>query len=124
MNFIEAIELLKLSKLDGDITIKRRTKDYEITLTIWGVSQTNKHFEDWLNYKPSMADSLAEDWYVVKDEKLHTFEEAVKAFKEGKTIHRNAKNAVYYNTKHDSPDTFNYETDDIIINDDWIIEEN
>ena len=70
MNFIEAVKLLKLDK---NIKLMRRTNDFEITYGLIGINLT-------------ITDILAEDWYVVKDEKLHTFEEALKALKNGAKI--------------------------------------
>ena len=76
MNFIEAVKLLKLDK---NIKLMRRTKDFEITYGLIGLNLT-------------ITDILAEDWYVVKDEKLHSFEDALIYFKEGKYIRRKIHN--------------------------------
>ena len=72
MNFIEAV---KLFQLDKNIKLMRRAKDFEITFGLMGINLT-------------ITDILAEDWYVVKNEKLHTFEEVIVALKKGKTIKR------------------------------------
>ena len=85
MNFIEAVKLLKLDK---NIKLMRRGEYSSITVDIDGVFRINH----WSNYKPSIDDILAEDWYVVKDEKLHTFEQALTYFKEGKYIRRKIHN--------------------------------
>jgi hypothetical protein len=76
MNFIEAVKLIQLDK---NIKLMRRTKDFEITYGLIGLNLT-------------ITDILAEDWYVVKDEKLHSFEEALIYFKEGKYIRRKIHN--------------------------------
>ena len=79
----------------------RRAKDFEITFGLMGINLT-------------ITDILAEDWYVVKDEKLHTFEEALKAYKSGKRISR-----VYGKLIRDE-DYCSFERDDVMAND-WII---
>ena len=99
MNFIEAVKLLKLDK---NIKLMRRTKDFEITYGLMGLNLT-------------INDILAEDWYVVKDEKLHTFEEALKAYKSGKNIRRKGYHyMVYYDFDCE------FDKDDVMAND-WII---
>lgn len=82
MNFIEAVKLLKLDK---DIKIKRRNFDFQITSDTLGICTLDFAIEDVIS-NPIVETILAEDWYVVKDEKLHTFEEAIEALKKGKTI--------------------------------------
>ena len=103
MNFIEVVKLLQLDK---NIKLMRRTNDFEITYGLIGINLT-------------ITDILAEDWYVVKDEKLHTFEEAIVAYKAGKTIQRQCHKVVRYNLDYDN---FYFLKDDIIAND-WIIKE-
>jgi hypothetical protein len=99
MNFIEAV---KLFQLDKNIKLMRRAKDFEITFGLMGINLT-------------ITDILAEDWYVVKDEKLHTFEEALKAYKSGKNIRRKGYHyMVYYDFDCE------FDRDDIMAND-WII---
>ena len=100
MNFIEVVKLLQLDK---NIKLMRRTNDFEITYGLIGINLT-------------ITDILAEDWYVVKDEKLHTFEEALKAYKSGKTICRKDHHIVYVYSEFCC--IFDY--DDIMAND-WII---
>jgi hypothetical protein len=103
MNFIEAVKLLKLDK---NIKLMRRTKDFEITYGLIGLNLT-------------ITDILAEDWYVVKDEKLCSFEEAIVAFKNGKTIKRKSIQT-HYNTDRWPPEMALISTQDLIAND-WII---
>ena len=99
MNFIEVVKLLQLDK---NIKLMRRTNDFEITYGLIGINLT-------------ITDILAEDWYVVKDEKLHTFEEALKAYKSGKDIRRKGYHyMVYYDFDCE------FDRDDIMAND-WII---
>jgi len=99
MNFIEVVKLLKLDK---NIKLMRRTKDFEITYGLMGLNLT-------------ISDILAEDWYVVKGEKLHTFEEALKAYKSGKNIRRKGYHyMVYYDFDCE------FDKDDVMAND-WII---
>lgn len=98
MNFIEAVKLLKLDK---NIKLMRRTNDFEITYGLIGINLT-------------ITDILAEDWYVVKDEKLHTFEEALKAYKSGKKIRRKNNIMIYQN--------YYLDLEDVMAND-WIIKD-
>jgi len=100
MNFIEAVKLLKL---DNTIKLRRRAKDFEITFGLMGLNLT-------------ITDILAEDWYVVKDEKLHSFEEALKAYKSGKNIRRKGDETIYSYRDYCELDRY-----DILAND-WIIE--
>ena len=93
MNFIEATTLLeatKLLELDKNIKLKRRSKEVTVILHPLG-----NHFmkdDSHSLYLTTIDDILAEDWYVVKDKKLHTFEEALTYFKEGKYIRRKIHN--------------------------------
>ena len=121
MNFLEAV---KLFQLDKNIKLMRRAKDFEITFGLMGINLT-------------ITDILAEDWYVVKSEKLHTFEEALKALKKGKIIKRKSSAAEFYynytpniigsNLPH-QPEKYDgnkwvdisFTNDDILAND-WII---
>lgn len=109
MNFIEAVKLLRLDK---NIKLMRRGGDFVITIESNGVFR----IDYWSNYIPSIDDILAEDWYVVKNEKLLTFEEAIVAFKEGKVI----KRASCYNEHNPSDRQFIVTTDSILAND-WVI---
>jgi hypothetical protein len=86
MNFIEAVKLLKL---DNTIKLRRRNKDFEITLTDMGYLDKGAVYS---YFAPVIDDILAEDWYAVKDEKLHSFNEALIYFKEGKYIRRKIHN--------------------------------
>jgi hypothetical protein len=112
MNFIEAVKLLKLDK---NIKLKRRSKEVTVTLHPLG-----NHFmiEDIYSfYLTTVDDILAEDWYLVKDEKLHSFEDALKAYKSGKNIRRKGYHyTVYYDFDCE------FDRDDVMAND-WIIEE-
>jgi len=112
MNFIEAVKLLKLDK---NIKIMRRNKDYEITLTDKGYLDAGAKYSYFV---PVIDDILAEDWYVVKDEKLHTFEEAFKALKEGATIRRSNERFSY---SLDSEHSFALLVKGDIMANDWII---
>ena len=66
------------------------------------------------NFEPTVEDILSEDWHVVKNEKLHTFEEALKAYKSGKNISRKG-----YSMLHNE-EYCSFERDDVMAND-WII---
>ena len=115
MKFAEAIKLLKLDK---DIKIKRRNSDFQITSDTLGICTLDFAIEDVIS-NPIVEAMLAEDWYVVKDEKLHTFEEAIVAFKNGKTIKRKATQT-HYNTDRWPPEMALISTQDLMAND-WII---
>ena len=129
MNFIEAVKLLQLDK---NIKLRRRGK--EITITLHPLGEHFMKDDSYSIYLTTVDDILAEDWYVVKDEKLHSFEEALKALKEGKTIKRKFSTAVYEHTvgansiypyqaaKYDRSRwvDISFTNDDILAND-WII---
>jgi hypothetical protein len=109
MNFIEAVALLNK---DEHISMKRNNGYFEVKSSAGHLSVSGEL------YSPMCKDIIAEDWYVVKDEKLHTFEEALKALKEGATVHR-------YNEKFvhslDSKHSFAFLVKADILADDWII---
>jgi hypothetical protein len=111
MNFIEAIKATKRNK---NLSVKRKetiVSYYECFDTLYIDPKC-----DLLIFVPTVDDILAEDWYVVKNEKLHTFEEAIVAFKEGKVI----KRASCYNEHNPSDRQFIVTTDSILAND-WVI---
>jgi hypothetical protein len=113
MNFIEAIKAIKRNE---NLSVKRKetiVSYYECFDKLYVDAKYQSELELFV---PSVDDILAEDWYVVKNEKLHTFEEAIVAFKEGKTI----KRASCYN-KHNPTDKQFIVTTDSILADDWII---
>ena len=110
MNFIEAAQLFNLDK---NIKLKRRNK--EVTVTLHPLGKHLMKDDSYSLYLTTIDDILAEDWYVVKDEKLHTFEEALKAYKSGKNIRRKGYHyEVYYDFDCE------FDRDDIMAND-WII---
>ena len=85
MNFIEACKLLQLD--ENVILIRRNDKDFKITLDAVGKFLVDIKTNDDA-FIPTIEEILAEDWYVVKNTKYHTFEEAIAALKNGKTIKR------------------------------------
>ena len=118
MNFIEAIKTIKRNE---NLRVKRKENIisyYECFDKLYTEDRSNvaKHHIDLELFVPSVDDILAEDWYVVRDEKLHTFEEAIVAFKKGKTI----KRASCYNKHNPSDRQFIVTTDSISAND-WVI---
>ena len=119
MNYVEAV-----AKLTGlgihDNKLMRRSEKFKVCVSSWGEFRSDKHHEDYSIYRPSINDILAEDWYVVKNEKLHTFEEAVVALKAGKKISRDYKYPDVHKIGWDNK--FIFEEDDLFAND-WIIEE-
>lgn len=121
MNFIEAVRLLKINNLNTTDKIKMTRDDgrdiylNNINEKEYAMSYNEEH-KGWTIIKPSFDDILSENWYVVKDEKLHTFEEALKAYKSGKTIRRKDHIIVYVYSEFCC--IFDY--DDVMAND-WII---
>ena len=85
MNFIEACKLLQLDK--NVRLMRRNNKDFQITVDAIGKVLVDVETNDDA-FIPTIEEILAEDWYVVKNTKYHTFEEAIAALKRGKTIKR------------------------------------
>ena len=85
MNFIEACKLLQLD--ENVKLIRRNDKDFQITLDASGKFLVNIKTKDGA-FIPTIEEILAEDWYVIKNTKYHTFEEAITALKSGKVIKR------------------------------------
>jgi len=109
MNFIEAVKLLEL---DENIKLMRRSKDLTI-FTGYGILQGISK-QGHTGFKLFLNDILAEDWHVVKNEKLHTFEEALKAYKSGNNIRRKDHGMMHHEAHCD------FDRDDVMAND-WII---
>lgn len=93
MNFIDAVKLLQLDK---NIKLRRRSK--EITITLHPLGEHFMKDDSYSIYLTTVDDILANDWYVVKYEKLHGFEEAIEALKKGKTIKRKFSTDGYEHT--------------------------
>ena len=112
MNFIEAIKTIKRNE---NLGIKR-----EEGTNVFSSGWSGKlYVDDRKFYKPiTVDDILAEDWYVVKNEKLHSFEEALKALKNGATIYR--KSCVGQKHRKRDRQFLFYSYDDFEAND-WII---
>lgn len=110
MNIIESA---KLVQLDKNIKLKRRSNDCEITLESEGTLYSISHY-GIVRFRLPIEEILAEDWYVVKNEKLHTFEEALEAYKSGKNICRKG-----YGIQHNK-EYCNFGKDDVLAND-WVI---
>lgn len=112
MNIIEAAQLFNLDK---DIKLKRRSKEVEVILHPLGEHLMKD--DSYSIYLNTIDDILAEDWYVVKDEKLHTFEEAIVALKNGKSIKRHNLSFKYSIGSSSNP---SFKIHDVLAND-WII---
>ena len=115
MKFIEAINLIKHNE---NLRVKRK-ENANICYSSWYRKlyvEDRKNIFDLELFVPTVDDILAEDWYVVKNEKLHSFEEAIVAFKEGKII----KRASCYNKHNPSDRQFIVTTDSMSAND-WVI---
>lgn len=112
MNFIEAIKKLNLDRTNK---LMRKAEWFKVGGANYNELISNNYMlQAWGAYKPTIDDVLAQDWYLVKDEKLHTFEEALAAYKSGYDIRRKDTETLY----HDSDCSFT--KDDVIAND-WII---
>ena len=113
MNFIEAIKLIKEQ---GFIKVMR--DDTQVFYSDWSgnlyIEHENETEHGFKNFEPTVEDILSEDWHVVKNKKLHTFEEALKAYKSGKNIRRKG-----YGILHNE-EYCDFDRDDIMAND-WII---
>ena len=113
MNFIEAITLIKEQ---GFIKVMRG--DTQVFYSDWSgnlyIEHENETEHGFKNFEPTVEDILSEDWHVVKNKKLHTFEEALKAYKSGKNIRRKG-----YGILHNE-EYCDFDRDDIMAND-WII---
>jgi hypothetical protein len=119
MNFIEAVRFLNetgkcVTNKDGVILSGRKYSfgDKFYTHRGW-------HSKE---YSITIKDILRSDWEIYKEElKLHTFEEAITALKEGKNIYRERLHiTTYYKGKSDF--LFSFGKKDMFAND-WIIEE-
>lgn len=131
MNFLEAVALLNK---DEHISMKRSNGYFEVKSSVGYLSVSGEL------YSPMSKDILAEDWYIVKEQpKLHTFDEAFKALKEGKIIKRKSSAAEFYynytpniigsNLPHQAEKydgnkwvDISFTNDDILAND-WVIVE-
>ncbi|CAB4197711.1 hypothetical protein UFOVP1311_30 [uncultured Caudovirales phage] len=121
MNIIEAVKLLQ-SNNDKPIKLMRRNKNNdEIILDKVGIFLTTTCVIDGKIYKDEPFTAtiiLAEDWYVLKDEKLYLFAEAIDSLRKGKSIRRKAwinRFSVDANENH-----YNFSKEDLNAND-WII---
>jgi len=133
MNFIEAVKKLKEGyKITKDCWDK---ENYIYLEGHWVVFDEEEEVHNF-----SFYDYLYEGWKIyLKERKLHTFEEALKALKEGKTIKRKQSTAEFYYNYTSNTITSNlpyqpekydgdkwvdisFTNDDILAND-WIIVE-
>jgi hypothetical protein len=114
MNFIEAMKLLKEGyKITKDCWDK---ENYIYLEGHWVVFDEGQEVHNF-----SFYDYLYEGWKIyLKERKLHTFEEAIAAFKRGKTIRREAIRRFEYSAVNSSNPYF--EIHDVLAND-WIIVE-
>lgn len=110
MNFIEAVKLLKL---DNTTRITRCNKDFQVRVDAVGMFLIDVEIIDDI-FVPSIEEILAEDWEVIKAKKLHTFEEALKAYKAGKKITRKCGKFLH------TEEYCSFQRDDVIAND-WLI---
>ena len=117
MNFIEAYKALikgkKVRQLDwdkGEYIEKGKTCGNE---DFYVCDSGCFSEEDGTSYELCGIDYLAEDWEIYEEEcKLHTFEEALKAYKSGKKIRRKNNIMIYQN--------YYLDLEDVMAND-WII---
>ena len=114
MNFIEAIKLIKEQ---GFIKVMRG--DTQVFYSDWSgnlyIEHENETEHGFKNFEPTVEDILSEDWHVVKNKKLHTFEEAIIAYKLGKKIKRKSDDTIYRYEIYCEFDRY-----DVLAND-WVI---
>lgn len=141
MNFIEAIKLARQGKIMGYktkgssrkyiykdkwILVERPDVDVEddyITYLSTHYSSTNEHLVKVDTIKLEevyIEDILRDDWVEVEPKiELHSFEEAFKAFNEGKTIHRKDDRNDRFSLRNEKK----YFTCEDVMANDWIIKE-
>ena len=115
MNFIEAVQLLKLDK---DLKLKRRSK--EVTVALHPLGEHFMRDDSYSIYLTTVDDILANDWYAIKREILYPFEEAIASLRKGKSIRRKAWINRFSVDADD--DNYNFTIDDLNAND-WIIKD-
>lgn len=119
MNFMEAVKELKTGKKVRKISwtnteahIKKVAGNhYRFFATIYN-AENNQGIPSHDSYSFREYEILATDWEIYEYEKLHTFEEALKAYKEGKKIRRKNNVMIYQNCYLD--------LEDVMAND-WLI---
>ena len=125
MNFMEAVKELKTGKKVRKISwtnteahIKKVDGNhYRFFTTIYN-AENNQGIPSHDSYSFREYEILATDWEIYEEEcKLHTFEEAIVAYKAGKTIQRQCYKVVRHNLEYNN---FYFEKDDVMAND-WII---
>ena len=127
MNFIEA--MIKLEKNQGYVRraawrgnlIKQHIVKYNGT---YYHNYDNHYYNFEKVYEFTSVEYLANDWEIYEEQpKLHTFEEALKAYKQGKKIIRKIvdwdDNEAYWDIS--SKDDYVFQKEDVMAND-WIIE--
>ena len=120
MNFMEAVKELKTGKKVRKISwtnteahIKKVDGNhYRFFATIYN-AENNQGIPSHDSYGFREYEILATDWEIYEEEcKLHTFEEALKAYKSGKKIRRKNNIMIYQN--------YYLDLEDVMAND-WII---
>ena len=124
MNFIEAIDKLqKGSKVYREQWLEQNNCPYFI---YYYVDECDGYLDEKENeYSFCNDDYLANDWKVIGD-KLYTFEEALKAFREGKSIRKASFNKInlygkLVPIKHEYIQRYSLISIEDMLSDDWEI---
>jgi len=114
MNFIEMIKLIdKGCKITNPSSFSSNSAYIEY-IAGYGVVVNGDVYD---SYDFDFADFYDEDWEIYKEQpKLHTFEEALKAYKSGLDVRRKNRETKYHDSDCD------FRKDDVMAND-WIIME-
>ena len=124
MNFIEAINLLDTRTVKAvrhSKWCKERYVFYDTDYDRLSVTLDKPSCNTKLRYTPPIHDILATDWEVYEEqEELHTFEEAIAALKDGKTIKRENWKAKVIERDFCDDYSVEFTIDDFEAND-WII---
>lgn len=126
MNFIEAVKVVNNG---GKVRLNAWNKRFYITDNPDRFTSTSFVNHNGYPCNVSIQEMLKNDWEIYKEEpKLHTFEEALKAFKNGKTIFKfdpNIQDGKYklnkkFN-KHNFHDSLFFGKD--VLTNNWVIED-
>jgi hypothetical protein len=128
MNFIEAVNLLNTHTVKAVRKFSWKRFQYIFHdidsgfLKVVFEMNADQPISMILDYSPTVDEILSNDWEIYEEKKikLHTFEEAITAFKEGKIIWRVNDEKYSHNREYTDGRIFYYGD---AIADDWIIKE-
>lgn len=123
MNFIEMIKLLEKGAKVTHSEHLKHDRQYLVWHGNGMVVRMEEGTDDWFaEWVFDFEDYISESWGLYKETpKLHTFEEAIKAFKNGKTISLFRDGEYYVYNINGSTDRL-FDCNDIL-SDDWLIKE-